>query len=130
TGGEQHRPAHQGGRQSASSGQPRQHQRPDAGRSAAALGSGALERRARRPGAADLAVVANPAAGAALRSRATGRRWTARADAPEPLYHFDRARIVLTLDADLLHGGPESVRYARDLITLRNPETAAMSRIY
>jgi molybdopterin-containing oxidoreductase family iron-sulfur binding subunit len=48
----------------------------------------------------------------------------------EPLFHFDRARVVVTLDADFLQGQPESVRYARDLITLRNPEARFMSRLY
>jgi molybdopterin-containing oxidoreductase family iron-sulfur binding subunit len=48
----------------------------------------------------------------------------------EPLYHLDRARIVLTLDADFLQGWPESVRYARDLIHLRDPQAPVMSRLY
>ncbi|MGH8143349.1 MAG: hypothetical protein ACREU2_12625 [Steroidobacteraceae bacterium] len=48
----------------------------------------------------------------------------------EPLFHFKRARVVVTLDADFLQGWPESVRYARDLIALRDPEARSMSRLY
>jgi len=45
-------------------------------------------------------------------------------------YHLDKARVLLTLDADFLSGAPYSVRYARDLMRLRNPEDSPMSRIY
>jgi Fe-S-cluster-containing dehydrogenase component len=45
-------------------------------------------------------------------------------------YALDRARVLLTLDADVVCGGPQSVRYARDLVALRNPERGPMSRIY
>ncbi len=45
-------------------------------------------------------------------------------------YHLDQARVLLTLDADFLSCAPYSVRYARDLIRLRNPEGGPMSRIY
>ncbi|HEX4025754.1 MAG TPA: 4Fe-4S dicluster domain-containing protein [Steroidobacteraceae bacterium] len=48
----------------------------------------------------------------------------------EPLFHFERARVVVTLDADFLQGWPESVRYARDLIALRDPQARIMSRLY
>lgn len=48
----------------------------------------------------------------------------------ERLYHFDRARIVLSLDADFLQGDPASLHHARDFSVLRNPEAATMSRIY
>lgn len=48
----------------------------------------------------------------------------------ETLYHFDRAALVVTLDADFLQGQPASVRYARDLMTRRNPDAGTMSRIY
>jgi hypothetical protein len=42
----------------------------------------------------------------------------------------DRAAVVVTLDADFLQGQPESVRYARDLIAARNPDSGPMNRIY
>ncbi|MFL6601712.1 MAG: 4Fe-4S dicluster domain-containing protein [Steroidobacteraceae bacterium] len=45
-------------------------------------------------------------------------------------YRFDHARALLTLDADFLSCAPTSVRYARDLIALRNPDRGVMSRIY
>ncbi|HWG77308.1 MAG TPA: 4Fe-4S dicluster domain-containing protein [Steroidobacteraceae bacterium] len=63
----------------------------------------------------------SPASGARL---AFGR-------ALEPIYHFDRARVVLTLDADFLQGQPGSVRYARELVSQRIPDRGAdMSRLY
>jgi molybdopterin-containing oxidoreductase family iron-sulfur binding subunit len=45
-------------------------------------------------------------------------------------YRLDRARVLLTLDADVICGGPHSTRYARDLAALRDPEHGPMSRIY
>src|SRR5205085_5136375 len=50
----------------------------------------------------------------------------------ETIYHFDKARIVVALDADFLMCGPASVRYSRDFMSRRrvrkdNPE---MSRLY
>jgi molybdopterin-containing oxidoreductase family iron-sulfur binding subunit len=45
-------------------------------------------------------------------------------------YRFDQARVVLSLDADVLTAAPYSVRYARDLAALRNPDRGPMSRIY
>jgi molybdopterin-containing oxidoreductase family iron-sulfur binding subunit len=48
----------------------------------------------------------------------------------DTLYYFDKARVLLTLDADFLTCAPNSVRYARDLMKLRRPERGAMSRIY
>ncbi len=52
--------------------------------------------------------------------------------AVEPRYHFDRARVVLTLDAEVITGQPGSVRYARDLVSRRRVRKGqtAMSRIY
>jgi Fe-S-cluster-containing dehydrogenase component/anaerobic selenocysteine-containing dehydrogenase len=46
----------------------------------------------------------------------------------EPIFHFDRARIVLALDADFLGTLPGHVRYARDFTSRRQP--AQMSRLY
>lgn len=45
-------------------------------------------------------------------------------------YRLDRARVLLTLDADVISGDPRSVRYARDLSARRNPERGSMSRLY
>jgi len=50
----------------------------------------------------------------------------------DTLYHFDRAEIVLSLDADFLLAMRGSVRYARDFIS-RRPVAAGdgpMSRLY
>ncbi len=48
----------------------------------------------------------------------------------ETIYHLDRARILLSLDGDPLCCSARSVRHARDLVKLRNPELGGMSRIY
>jgi molybdopterin-containing oxidoreductase family iron-sulfur binding subunit len=46
-------------------------------------------------------------------------------------YFFDKADVVLALDADFLAGGPGSLRYARDFASRRRPEDAArMNRLY
>ncbi len=46
-------------------------------------------------------------------------------------YRFDRADIVVSLDADFLGGGPGALRYARDFTARRKPQDAArMSRLY
>src|SRR3569833_3015957 len=45
-------------------------------------------------------------------------------------YYLDKARVLLSLDGDALSGAPSSVRYARDLAQLRNPERGRMSRIF
>jgi MoCo/4Fe-4S cofactor protein with predicted Tat translocation signal len=46
-------------------------------------------------------------------------------------YRFDRADVVLTLDADFLGCGPGSLRYARDFAGRRRPEQAdRMNRLY
>jgi molybdopterin-containing oxidoreductase family iron-sulfur binding subunit len=46
-------------------------------------------------------------------------------------HHFDRAQVVLTLDADVLGHGPAQIRYARDFATRRDPALGAdMSRVY
>jgi MoCo/4Fe-4S cofactor protein with predicted Tat translocation signal len=37
----------------------------------------------------------------------------------DPIYHFERADVVLSLDADFLAGMPGSVRYAREFIDRR-----------
>lgn len=48
----------------------------------------------------------------------------------DPRYAFDRADIVLLLDADPFTFGPASVRYARDLAQRRRPERGPMNRLY
>ena len=45
-------------------------------------------------------------------------------------YHFDRAKVILALDADFLSDPAAGVRYARDFIATRDPERGAMSRLY
>jgi molybdopterin-containing oxidoreductase family iron-sulfur binding subunit len=46
-------------------------------------------------------------------------------------YRFDRADLVLAIDADFLTSGPGCLRYARDFAGRRRPEQAAsMSRLY
>jgi molybdopterin-containing oxidoreductase family iron-sulfur binding subunit len=49
----------------------------------------------------------------------------------EPQYRFDRAEIVVALDADFLDAMPGSVRYARDFMGTRRAQgRASMSRLY
>jgi MoCo/4Fe-4S cofactor protein with predicted Tat translocation signal len=49
-----------------------------------------------------------------------------------PVYHFDQADVVVSLDADFLSAGPGAVRYARDFADKRRitgPEST-MNRLY
>ena len=53
----------------------------------------------------------------------------------DTVYHFDKADIVLSLDADFLTSGPASVRYAKDFMTRRRvadkaEHEAEMNRLY
>ena len=48
----------------------------------------------------------------------------------DPVYHLDRARVVVSLDADFLGSLPGCVRYARDYAQTRRPESRLMSRLY
>ncbi|HYX75056.1 MAG TPA: 4Fe-4S dicluster domain-containing protein [Steroidobacteraceae bacterium] len=48
----------------------------------------------------------------------------------EPLFHFDRAAIIVSLDADFLAEEPGQVRYAREFAAGRRPERGTMSRLY
>src|SRR5690606_1880625 len=59
-------------------------------------------------------------------ARASGR------EAMEPVYHFDRAKVIVSFGCDFLFALPGSVRYARDLMAGRkNGERgSSMSRIY
>jgi MoCo/4Fe-4S cofactor protein with predicted Tat translocation signal len=49
-----------------------------------------------------------------------------------PLYHFERAGVVISLDSDFLTNLPGSVRYAGDFAARRRPDDpdAPMSRLY
>ncbi len=49
-----------------------------------------------------------------------------------PVYHFDRADVVLSLDADFLGEGPGHLRYARDYASLRRGvgERRTLNRLY
>ena len=50
----------------------------------------------------------------------------------EAQYHFDRADVVLALDADFLTNGPDHLRYARDFISRRRVrhDQRRMNRLY
>jgi molybdopterin-containing oxidoreductase family iron-sulfur binding subunit len=49
----------------------------------------------------------------------------------ETRYHLDRADVILTLDADILGGGPGALRHARDFASRRRPDQAErMGRLY
>ncbi len=50
----------------------------------------------------------------------------------DTIYRFDRADLVLSIDADFLYEGPGSVRYARDFADKRRVKgpTPAMNRLY
>ncbi|HET6913223.1 MAG TPA: TAT-variant-translocated molybdopterin oxidoreductase [Rhodanobacteraceae bacterium] len=45
-------------------------------------------------------------------------------------YHFDRAKVILALDADFLSDPAAGLRYSRDFIAARDPERGTMSRLY
>ena len=49
-----------------------------------------------------------------------------------PIYHFDQADIVVSLDSDFLATGPASVRYARDFADRRRirDDRTQMNRLY
>lgn len=50
----------------------------------------------------------------------------------DPQYHFERAEVILSLDADFLFGMPGSVRYAREFSAKRKvrDEHGEMNRLY
>jgi molybdopterin-containing oxidoreductase family iron-sulfur binding subunit len=50
----------------------------------------------------------------------------------ETLYRFDKADVILSIDADFLFSGPASLRYARDFANKRrvNGTDATMNRLY
>ena len=52
-------------------------------------------------------------------------------EATTPRYHFDKAAVVVSLDADFVGRGPGHVRYARDFTARHSPLAGdAMSRLY
>jgi molybdopterin-containing oxidoreductase family iron-sulfur binding subunit len=59
-------------------------------------------------------------------------RPTAAAAQSAPIYHLDRADIIVSLDADFLSCGPGSVRYSKDFARRRRLSEAntSMSRLY
>jgi molybdopterin-containing oxidoreductase family iron-sulfur binding subunit len=46
------------------------------------------------------------------------------------IYHFDRADIIVALDADFLDCGPAGVRYSRDFAGRRRVEAGPLNRLY
>jgi len=52
--------------------------------------------------------------------------------AVEPLYHFDKATRIVSIDADFLETEPNNLAYARDFASTRNPDNGVegMSRLY
>ena len=52
--------------------------------------------------------------------------------ASTPIYHFDKADIIVSLDADFLSCGPGSVRYSKDFAGRRRltEENTSMNRLY
>jgi MoCo/4Fe-4S cofactor protein with predicted Tat translocation signal len=49
-------------------------------------------------------------------------------DTVEPIYHFDRAEVVVTLDAEIFLAAPGRVRYARDFASGRRVDALEMGR--
>jgi MoCo/4Fe-4S cofactor protein with predicted Tat translocation signal len=52
--------------------------------------------------------------------------------APDPVYHFDKAAVVVSLDADFLCCGPGTVRYQKDFASARRVtnQRQEMNRLY
>ena len=48
----------------------------------------------------------------------------------DAVYHFDKADVILSLDADFLSCGPGSVRYSHDFANRRRVESGPMNRLY
>ncbi len=45
-------------------------------------------------------------------------------------YHFEKADVILALDADFLADGPGRLRYAREFAARREPQNGTMNRLY
>ncbi len=69
---------------------------------------------------------------AAARDRAHGGARLAFGDVLDTIYRFDRAEVILSLDADFLYYGPGALRYARDFSNKRRVagSESAMNRLY
>jgi MoCo/4Fe-4S cofactor protein with predicted Tat translocation signal len=63
---------------------------------------------------------------------AVSRPGAAAMGSTQPIYHFDRADVVVSLDADFLACGPASVRYTRDFADRRRvtDDRKEMNRLY
>ena len=70
---------------------------------------------------------------ASVRRRSRARRRSAAAPRrSSTIYHFDKADVVVALDADFLTCGPGSVRYSKDFAARRRltDENTSMNRLY
>ena len=69
---------------------------------------------------------------AAARDAAHGGARLAFGDVLDTIYRFDRAEVILSLDADFLYYGPAALRYARDFSNKRRVAgaTNGMNRLY
>ena len=58
--------------------------------------------------------------------------WQGGAPAQTPVYHFDRAQVIVSLDADFLGFGPGAVRYSKDFSSRRRLSTPQdeINRLY
>ena len=63
---------------------------------------------------------------------ATGMHGVAGGANSRPVYHFDKADVVVSLDADFINCGPGSVRYQRDFASRRSimDDRKQMNRLY
>ena len=62
----------------------------------------------------------------------TGMQGVIGAANARPIYHFDKADVIVSLDADFIGGGPGSVRYQRDFAARRRftDDRKEMNRLY
>ena len=62
----------------------------------------------------------------------TGMQGVSAGTATQPVYHFDKADVVVSLDSDFITCGPGSVRYQKDFATRRRltDERKEMNRLY
>ncbi|MEO6213162.1 MAG: TAT-variant-translocated molybdopterin oxidoreductase [Vicinamibacterales bacterium] len=62
----------------------------------------------------------------------TGLHGTPEGTTTQPVYHFDKADVIVSLDSDFLNCGPGSVRYQKDFATRRRltDERKEMNRLY
>ncbi|HKH72066.1 MAG TPA: TAT-variant-translocated molybdopterin oxidoreductase, partial [Vicinamibacterales bacterium] len=62
----------------------------------------------------------------------TGMQGVPAGTTTQPVYHFDKADVVVSLDSDFISCGPGSIRYQKDFATRRRPTDARkeMNRLY